>query len=247
MFGLGVDPMEAIRKIEQGIASLQAGKPILLFDYPDREAETDLVFLAQGMTPRKVLLLRKVPGAPLTVYLPHELAAALNLPMASTAFAALHNEFPILSELASDRRGHDPSFSFTLDHRENVTGCSAKESAHTIRRLAYYADHYKEHSATDLARSFVKEFKTPGHIPVIICAEGLLHRRNGHAELSMTIVQMGRLSKATVAAEMIHPRTGESMSRRDAIRFGEKRGIVFVEGEEVIQAARSWCLTTRLS
>jgi len=227
--------MQAFDKIEQAIVSLRSGKPILLFDFPDREAETDLVMLGTEITWGKVDFLRRTAGAPMTVYLPYELASKLNLPLISTASSKLSNLFPLLAQLASGSRHHDALFTFPIDHRNNRTGCSAKESVYTIQRLAHFVDCFERDEASDLMSSFVREFRVPGHIPVIICAKDLLKTRKGHAELAMTIAEMGHLSRILVASEMIDSQTGESMNHENAILFAEEHKLLFIEGEEVYQ------------
>ena len=39
---------------------------------------------------------------------------------------------------------------------------------------------------------FVSSFKTPGHVPLLITAEGLLEKRQGHTEMSVYLTKTKR-------------------------------------------------------
>ncbi|MEL6694545.1 MAG: 3,4-dihydroxy-2-butanone-4-phosphate synthase, partial [Pseudomonadota bacterium] len=56
-----------MQKFEDAARSLTEGKPILLYDFDDREAETDLIYLAENIDAKAVTDLRLNAGAPLTV------------------------------------------------------------------------------------------------------------------------------------------------------------------------------------
>ena len=58
-----------MKKFEDAARSLSEGKPILLYDFDDREAETDLIYLAENIDEKAVADLRLSAGAPLTVYI----------------------------------------------------------------------------------------------------------------------------------------------------------------------------------
>lgn len=228
----GVEFMKS--RVMKSAECLARGKPILLFDFPDREAETDLVFHASQVTHMEVTLLRTMAGAPLTVYLPFEFASKLNLPRISAVFSALSEKYPILSLLASNRQKHDPLFSLTLDARRNFTGCSSQETAYTIRRLAYFVENQTFMEQDELIAKFVAEFKTPGHVPVIVCSKGLLKSRIGHAEMVLALAELGGASKVAVAAEMIDLESGKPLSCEKAISFAKKHDFLFLEGKDVL-------------
>lgn len=68
-----------MKKFENAARSLSEGKPILLYDFDDREAETDLIYLAENIDEKAVADLRLSAGAPLTVYISWEMGQTLGL------------------------------------------------------------------------------------------------------------------------------------------------------------------------
>ena len=48
-----------MKKVENAARSLLEGKPILLYDFDDREAETDLIYLAEKIDAKAVADLRQ--------------------------------------------------------------------------------------------------------------------------------------------------------------------------------------------
>lgn len=221
-------------KVVQAARFMAKGKPILLFDFPNREAETDLIFHGLHVTHREITMLRTRAGAPVTAYLPFEFGKALNLPRMTEVFSSVREKYPLLSMIADNRRKHDPLFSFTLDARVNRTGCSSVETAVTVQRLAYFVQNYQSFSPEELKSMFVAEFKTPGHLPVIICSNGLLKSRIGHAEMVLSIAEAAELPKIAVASEMINLKTGKPLKYDEALSFAEENNLVFLEGKDVL-------------
>jgi len=222
-------------KVAHAAESFAKGNPMLLFDFPEREAETDLVFHGSYVTHKEITLLRTKAGAPVTAYLPFEFASLLNLPRITELFYALKEQYPLLSMLASDRRKHDPFFSLTLDSRKNRTGCSAEETAFTVRRLAFFVKNYSMMTPEELKSRFVAEFKTPGHLPVIVCSNGLLRSRIGHAEMVLSLAEIANAPKIAVASEMINLESGKPLSYENAFSFARKHNIIFLEGKDVLK------------
>ena len=68
-----------MQKFEDAARSLTEGKPILLYDFDDREAETDLIYLAENIDEKAGAELRLNAGAPLTVYISWDMGQALGL------------------------------------------------------------------------------------------------------------------------------------------------------------------------
>ena len=67
--------------------ALEEGEPVLIFDAPDREGETDLVFLSEKATPELVRLARKDAGGLVCTAISEELRRRLDLPFYSELLA----------------------------------------------------------------------------------------------------------------------------------------------------------------
>ena len=218
-----------MNKFESAARSLLEGKPILLYDFDDREAETDLIYLAEKIDEKAVADLRLNAGAPLTVYISWEMGQTLGLETYLDFVSKYADPNSIYGALSEPTPGFDPRFSITLDFRENKTGCSHVETARTIRELC---DLLKNGDAKDFAR----RFRAPGHIPLIVGTKGLLKERNGHTELILSFAVNQGLFPMVVASEMIDPETGHSTTYDDARKYGEERGLDFIGGNELMEA-----------
>src|SRR3954468_13525867 len=107
--------------IEQAIADVAAGKPVIVVDDEDRENEGDLIFAAElATTELLAFMIRYTSGfvcAPLT------------------GADADRLELPPMYHTNQDRRG--TAYAVTVDAREGTsTGISAADRALTIRLLA---------------------------------------------------------------------------------------------------------------
>src|SRR5438045_7346551 len=107
--------------IEQAVADIAAGRPVVVVDDADRENEGDLIFAAELATPELLAFtVRYTSGficAPLT------------------EVDADRLELPPMYHTNQDRRG--TAYTVTVDAREGVTtGISAADRSHTIRLLA---------------------------------------------------------------------------------------------------------------
>ncbi|RLJ40648.1 3,4-dihydroxy-2-butanone 4-phosphate synthase [Litoreibacter meonggei] len=218
-----------MKKFENAARSLLEGKPILLYDFDDREAETDLIYLAEKIDAKAVADLRLNAGAPLTVYISWQMGQTLGLDTYLDFVSKYADPNSIYRALSEPTPGFDPRFSITLDFRENKTGCSHVETARTVRELC---DLLKEGEAKDFARLF----RAPGHIPLIVGTKGLLKERNGHTELILALALNQGLFPMVVASEMIDAETGHSTTYGNARKYGEQRGLDFIGGNELMEA-----------
>ncbi|MEE3208249.1 MAG: 3,4-dihydroxy-2-butanone-4-phosphate synthase, partial [Candidatus Thermoplasmatota archaeon] len=66
--------------LDAACEELRAGEPLLLYDAPGREGETDIIFAAQHATPDSVRLLRQHGGGLVFIAVAHSAAQRLGLP-----------------------------------------------------------------------------------------------------------------------------------------------------------------------
>jgi 3,4-dihydroxy 2-butanone 4-phosphate synthase len=215
-------------KISQAISDLKSGKPMMLYDFDGREEETDLIFYGPEIDARAVIQLRLEAGAPLSVYVDSYVGEQLGLATFLSFVGGLDGPgFTRLKNLAAPAGGFDPRFALTLDHRSNKTGCTHNETANTIRQLAKLI-------LEERFGEFENEFRSPGHVPLIIGAPGLLQTRTGHTELILRIAQIGGLCPLMVASEILDRYTGQALPLDSAKASAALLGLVFLTGEEVM-------------
>jgi 3,4-dihydroxy 2-butanone 4-phosphate synthase len=228
---------EALRPAARALAD---GEPVLIFDAPDRERETDLVVLSERMTPELVRLQRRDAGGLICTAISDELRRRLELPFASDLLEMARERYPTVGRLAErpryDRRS---AFGITINHRENYTGVSDNERALTIRSVGELARVAPALTDAGLRSSFVASFISPGHVPLIYAAPGLLRERKGHTDLVISLARMAGLSESVTVCEML----GDSGGARDlaaAHRYADAHGFPFLQGSEIVEAWTEW-------
>jgi 3,4-dihydroxy 2-butanone 4-phosphate synthase len=221
-------------------ASLAGGEPVLLFDAPDREGETDLVFLSETVTPELVRLARKDAGGLICTAISEELRRRLDLPFYSELLTLAGREYPDVARLAEqpryDRRS---AFGITINHRQNFTGVPDNDRALTIRTVGELARAAAHLDDDELRARFRAAFISPGHVYLLYAAPALLAERKGHTELAISLARMAGLSESVTVCEMLGD-SGGARSPDAARRYAESHGWQFLEGHTVLEAWRAW-------
>ena len=213
--------------IDDALAALRDGKFILLYDFDDRERETDFAVCADAVTPRHVVRMRKDGGGLICTAVHPVAAERLGLPFASEALQnTLLSERP--GEIPYDRKNHS-SFSLWVNHRNTFTGITDRDRSLTITAIA---DQVRR-SMNGGGASFADEFRTPGHVALLRAAKGLLSQRHGQTELSIALALMAGVTPASAICEMLDDDTGLALDKEKAKVYGKRHGLVFVEGSEV--------------
>lgn len=208
--------------------------PICVFDFSDREGETDVMYIGHKLTPENVDFLRRNVGGPLSIYVSGQFLEKFGI-LPFSRFVKENFTQGSLLKLVESSRKHDPRFAISLDARENFTGCSPVETANTINSLYDIVTKAGKISDKELANKFVKSFIAPGHVPVIPSANNLLNERKGHVELSVTIAKIFGLPEIVVAGELIDPKNLKSMNRQTAEKFAKNQNFPFLTGEQVLK------------
>jgi 3,4-dihydroxy 2-butanone 4-phosphate synthase len=218
--------------VKRAIQALKQGEMVLIFDGDGREEETDLVIASQFVTPEHIRRMRKDGGGLICTALHPAIARELGLPFLSDVLSSAAERFPVLNALEANDIPYDErsSFSITINHRRTFTGITDSDRALTIRELARLASLNGEKRTL-----FGKNFRSPGHVILLRAADGLLHSRRGHTELSVALAEMAGLTPIATICEMMGD-NGGALSKREAKRYAEKHGLVFLEGEEIMQA-----------
>ncbi|WP_276258917.1 3,4-dihydroxy-2-butanone-4-phosphate synthase [Haloglomus litoreum] len=217
--------LDVCHEVGGAIRSFRRGEPVLIRDFDDREAETDLVYPAARVTAGDVARMRNDAGGLVCVALSDTISNAYDLPFLADAV-----EHPSAGTADIDYDDHS-SFSLTVNHRETRTGITDLERAKTIRALATAA-------ADTETFDFAATFRSPGHVHVLRAAPGLLASRQGHTELSLALAEAADLTPATVVCEMLDDDTGTALSRADAKQYARETGIWYVEGRDIVSLLR---------
>jgi 3,4-dihydroxy 2-butanone 4-phosphate synthase len=209
---------------ERAIEAFRRGDPILIHDFDDREAETDLVYPAADVTPETLARLRNDAGGLVCVALSDAVADAFDLPLLEETL-----DHPTAGgAVAYDDRS---SFSISVNHRDTYTGITDEDRSRTIESLAAAADRVPEY---DL-EAFATDFRSPGHVTLLRAAPSLTDRR-GHTELGIALATAANREPAVVVCEMLDDATGRALPKAAAREYALRHDLGFVEGRALIEA-----------
>ena len=222
--------------IEDAIRSLKNGEVILLYDFDDRERETDLVIAAEFVAPKHICRLRRDGGGLICLAIDPLACSNLGIPYiadvlkfaggSGNGFGAIESMYERAGDIPYDTKS---SFSLWINHRNNFTGITDIDRAMTISRFAEVTRQSLAGVKVDLG----SEFRSPGHVPLLRAAPGLLKDRRGQTELSIALARMAGVTPAMVVCEMLDCSTGRALSKEDAVSYAKQHGLAFVEGIEV--------------
>ncbi|MBD5787513.1 GTP cyclohydrolase II [Cellulosimicrobium terreum] len=185
--------------VEEALAEIRAGRPVLVADSPDRENEADVVLAAGTASPEWVAWTIRHSSGYLCAPMPAARADALELPL-----MVPHSQDP--------RR---TAYTVTVDAATGVTtGISAEDRARTLRVLADPGS-----GPVDLIR--------PGHVlPLRAVPGGVLHRA-GHTEAAVDLVRLAGAGEVGAIAELVHD-DGTMMRLDGAAALAERDGLVLL-------------------
>lgn len=214
--------------IDAAIQALARGEFVLLYDFDNRERETDFAIRSDAVTPSHIRQMRKDGGGLICTAVHPEAAKRLGLPFAHDVLRAC-SLVEKDGEVPYDRKNHS-SFSLWVNHRETYTGITDRDRALTVTAIA---DEVKK-SLNGGGHDFAAHFRTPGHMALLRAADRLLDERRGQTELSIALATMANITPAVTICEMLDDETGFALSKADAMAYAEKHGLVFIEGQDVL-------------
>jgi len=187
--------------IEQALAELAAGRPVVVVDGEDRENEGDLIVSAALVDAATMAFLVRHTSGFVCVALPEPECNRLNLPPMCHA----------------DSDGFGTAYRVTVDAAAGVgTGISARDRAHTARLLA---------STTTCPDDLVR----PGHLVPLAARPGGVLERPGHTEAAVDLTRLAGLPPAGVLCEIVSSREPTRMARRpELLDFAAEHGLVLV-------------------
>jgi 3,4-dihydroxy 2-butanone 4-phosphate synthase len=234
-----VDGMINVKNL---VKILREGKPILVFDEDNREGETDIFFSAKYVTHSSISFLRKNGGGMIFLAAENRASTELGLPFAQEIYEEASknkNKFEILKTMLSHTLPYDKrsSFSVFLNHKDTFTGISDNDRALTAQKFAQIFEDTITSKISDGQNILAHNFRIPGHVPVCIADSNLLKSRQGHTELIVALFNLIQMNPIALGCEMVAD-NGFSLSPKDAKRWAQKEGYLFLEGQQIVDACQ---------
>ncbi|MQY02399.1 bifunctional 3,4-dihydroxy-2-butanone-4-phosphate synthase/GTP cyclohydrolase II [Actinomadura macrotermitis] len=206
MSGNDIDGSGIFDPVEDALADIAAGKPVVVVDDEDRENEGDIIFAASMATPE------------LLTFTIRYTSGVICVPMTGADLDRLH--IPLMTPQNTERLR--TAYTVSVDARDGVsTGISAADRARTIRTLCDPAS-----EAEDLVR--------PGHIFPLRYHEGGVLRRRGHTEAAVDLARMAGLPPAGVLAEIVNE--DGTMARLPELQvFAKEHGLKLISIEQMVE------------
>ncbi|MFB4315743.1 bifunctional 3,4-dihydroxy-2-butanone-4-phosphate synthase/GTP cyclohydrolase II [Actinomadura sp. 21ATH] len=195
--------------IEEAVADIAAGRPVVVVDDEDRENEGDIIFAAAKATPE------------LLTFTIRYTSGVICVPMLGEDLDRL--QIPLMTAQNTERMR--TAYTISVDARDGVTtGISAADRAKTIRTLC--------DSATE-----PYELVRPGHIFPLRYHPGGVLRRRGHTEAAVDLARLAGLPGAGVLAEVVNE--DGTMARLPELQvFAKEHGLKLISIEQLVEYRR---------
>lgn len=217
--------------LAEAIASLRAGRFVLVHDDKGRENEIDMVVAAEHAKPHHVATMRMDAGGLLCLAIANEITTTLGLVYMHDMIAGMGKVNPIFSKVTEGKAayGDKPSFSIAINHRDTYTGITDNDRALTISKMAEVCRNIE----SDGVKEFAKNFRAPGHVPILIASKRLLHERMGHTELCVYLAKLAGIIPAVAICEMMDSITHRALSIEGAQKYADKFNIPLVDARDL--------------
>lgn len=223
--------------IESAIRAFQEGKPVLIYDGKEREGETDIAVPSQFVQSSTIRMMRKDGGGLICTTLRWKEASIIGLPFIEDLYRAhlgIHGRLTDNSDLRYDKNS---SFSIGINHRSTFTGIPDDDRSKTITEFASLLENLPNQQ-DEAGETFSRDFRTPGHVMLLIARPGYFSDRRGHTELSTYLAERAGITPSVTIVEMLDD-NGKSLTREKAIEYAEGHGFVFIDGQSIISDWKS--------
>ncbi|EOT47608.1 3,4-dihydroxy-2-butanone-4-phosphate synthase [Enterococcus sp. AZ150] len=163
-----------MNKIEQAVQWLKKGGLIIVADDEDREAEGDLIGLADYATAESINFMATHGRGLICAPISEKIA----------------QQFKLSEMVEQNTDSFQTAFTISIDHISTHTGISAIERAQTIQALANHAT-----QPTD--------FHRPGHVFPLIAKPGGVRFRRGHTEAAIDLAKLAQATEAAYICEIL--------------------------------------------
>jgi 3,4-dihydroxy 2-butanone 4-phosphate synthase len=233
--------MMASTAVLKALAELRDGRIVLIYDADGREEETDMVIASEKVTSETIRILRKDAGGLICTTADPRIQEALGLPFLTELFLGMGEKYPVMRNLIPDDIPYDvkSAFGITINHRKTFTGITDNDRSLTITEFAALAKRALTSEDGWARKEFGENFRAPGHIHLLNTSQNILETRFGHTELATALVTMAGIVPSATVCEMMGD-DGAALSKERARDYATKRGLVFLEGKEIVQAWRDF-------
>ena len=222
--------------VEKAIEDIRNGKIVLVYDFDDRERETDMTVASEFIDRDVIRTMRHDAGGLLCTTTPYDVAEKVGLPFLSDVFWTASEKYPVLKLTSATDIPYDNtkcSFGLTINARDTYTGITDDDRAKTIRLYAETV--FSDKPAEDIRRDMGERFRCPGHVHLLNTTKEILKTRKGHTELCTALMIMAGVKPSASICEMMGD-DGGSGKKEDSIRYAEEHGLTFVTGDEILSA-----------
>lgn len=195
----------SLATIDEAVASLRAGRPVIVADDENRENEGDIILSAQLATPEWLAWTVRWSSGFICAPMPGDLADHLDLP-------------PMV-ETNQDARS--TAYTVSVDAAEGITtGISAADRAHTLNVLA---------DPASTSSSIIR----PGHVLPLRAVDGGVRERGGHTEAAVELMQLAGLRPVGAIAEIV-AEDGSMMRMPGLLELGARDDVPVITIEQLI-------------
>jgi len=201
-------PTSHSQNIDDAIAAIQAGRPVIVIDDADRENEGDFICAAESITPETVRLMLRYGMGLLCTPVSAAIAQRLNF-----------------SPMVDSRRSSTPMqtpFQIPVDHRSAGTGVSVENRLRTIRAIGDPNSH-------------PDDFFGPGHIHPLVAKEGGVLRRAGHTEAAIDLMHLAGMQPAAALIEICSQETDGMSDHQELKQLSEQFDLPLLTIDELIR------------
>jgi 3,4-dihydroxy 2-butanone 4-phosphate synthase len=217
--------------LAEAIAALKAGRFVLVHDDKGRENEIDMVVAAECVRPQHIATMRNDAGGLVCLAIANEITSKLGLVYMHDMIADMGKVNPVFTKLTEGKAayGDKPSFSISVNHRSTYTGITDHDRALTISKMAEICRTIDN----GVVEEFAKNFRAPGHVPILIASKRLLHDRMGHTELCVYLAKLAGIIPAVAICEMMDSATHRALSIEAAQEYANRFSIPLIDASEL--------------
>ena len=212
--------------MEQALEAIRKGQIILVYDFDDREKESDMTVASEFITYEHITQMREDAGGLLCTTTPNALAKRIGLPFLSDVFWEAGEKHPLLRKMLPNDIPYDgtkSSFGITINHRDTYTGIPDRDRALTIREYANTI--FQDKPAEEIAEDLGKHFRAPGHV----------HLLNTSEQMCTAMMYMAGVKPSATICEMMG-HDGHSRTKEECYKYAKEHNVPIVSGDEVIAA-----------
>lgn len=200
---------DAATRVENALASLRAGKGILVSDDEDRENEGDLIFAAEPLTAAQIAMQIRDCSGIICICLTEARAKKLGLPMM----------------VPENTSRYGTAFTISVDAARGVTtGVSAADRLEAVRVAV------SENSTR-------ADFAAPGHMFPLVARAGGVLERPGHTEATIDFVRLAGFKPCGVLCELTNP-DGTMARLPEVAAYAEKHAFPLVTIADLVAYRR---------